>query len=92
MTQDSIFDNDQGWQSFAKAVRDRGRDWLHLRTSQAGLCDPLRNYHTMTEQALLQDLSSWGAQQNQNASFYYRHPYGPAYSNSLFGSLFGAAF
>lgn len=29
---DSIIENDPGWQSFAKAVRDLGRDWLSVAT------------------------------------------------------------
>lgn len=99
MTQDSIFDDDQGWQSLAKAVRDRGRDWLYLRVASEPF-DPYRNWHSLSydEQQLREQLWRWDAYSgNPQYSVLERemrryHPAGAPTYNGIFGSLFGSAF
>jgi hypothetical protein len=103
---DSIFDNDPGWQSLSKALRNRSRDWLRLRSKNEPF-DPYRNWHSLNcdEQRLQQQLWRWDLysmvedkshrtaleQYYQAEARRYQPSSGFAY-NGPFGGLFGSAF
>jgi hypothetical protein len=96
MQTDSIIEGDPGWQSLANAVRKRSRDYLHVRTTQAGLCDPARNMWSIPHEEWLQVSPSWRGDSSME-ELDRMQPYDPRKqagfgSVGLFGALFGRAF